>query len=191
METFVEAEGTDMTISPSVTKATSAPKPATPEPAGQHKRSLLLGLLPFIGVILFGISAAQLVIGGRPADWQHQLALAAVVYMIGWASLGAGISHIFFGKAISRSIGFTRSPYELEVGFANLGFGVAALMAGSYQKEYWLAIIVANSIFRVGCGAGHIKQIIMDRNYSINNTAILFLNFVVPAFLVFTYFAWA
>jgi hypothetical protein len=188
-----KAEGTDMTISPSVTKATSVAEAATsaPEPARQHKRSLLLGLLPFVGVILFAISAAQIVIGGRPADWQHQLALAAVVYLIGWAALGAGISHIFFGKAISRSIGFARSPYELEVGFANLGFGVAALMAGSFQKEYWLAIIVANSIFRVGCGAGHIKQIVMDRNYAINNTAILFLNFAVPAFLVFSYFAWA
>ena len=182
-----------MTISPSATKPASAPEPATsaPEPARQHHRSLLLGLLPFIGVILFAISAAQIVMGGQPAGWQHQLALAAVVYMIGWSALGAGISHIFFGKAISRSIGFTRSPFELEVGFANLGFGVAALMAGSFQKEYWLAIIVANSIFRVGCGAGHIKQIIMDRNFAINNTAILFLNFAVPAFLVFTYFAWA
>ena len=77
------------------------------------------------------------------------------------------------------------------MGFANLGFGVAALMAGSFQKEYWLAIIVANSIFRVGCGAGHIKQIVMDRDYAINNTAILFLNFLVPAFLVSSYFAWA
>jgi hypothetical protein len=193
-----KTEGTDMTISPSVTKATPAAEPATsepaasaPEPARRHKRSLLLGLLPFVGVILFAVSAAQIVIGDRPADWQHQLALAAVVYLIGWAALGAGISHIFFGKAISRSIGFARSPYELEVGFANLGFGVAALMAGSFQKEYWLAIIVANSIFRVGCGAGHIKQIVMDRNYAINNTAILFLNFAVPAFLVFSYFAWA
>jgi hypothetical protein len=182
-----------MTISPSMTKTAPAPEPATsaPEPARRRKPRLLLGLLPFIGVILFAVSAVQTVTGGRPADWQHQLALAAVVYLIGWAALGAGISHIFFGKAISRSIGFARSPFELEVGFANLGFGVAALMAGSFQKEYWLAIIVANSIFRVGCGVGHIKQIIMDRNFAINNTAILFLNLVVPAFLVFTYLAWA
>jgi hypothetical protein len=74
-----------MMISPSVTKAASAPEPATsaPEPARQHNRSLLLGLLPFIGVILFAVSAAQIVTGGRPADWQHQLALAAVVYLVG------------------------------------------------------------------------------------------------------------
>src|SRR5580693_968356 len=80
-----KTEGTDMTISPSVTKATLAAEPATPapEPARRHKRSLLLGLLPFVGVILFAVSAAQVVIGGRPADWQHQLALAAVVYLIG------------------------------------------------------------------------------------------------------------
>jgi hypothetical protein len=113
------------------------------------------------------------------------------LFRVGAGRFGAGISHIFFGKAISRSIGFAASPYELEAGFANLGFGVAALMAGSFQKEYWLAIIVANSIFRVGCGAGHIKQIITDRNFAVNNTAILFLNFVVPAFLVFSYLAWA
>ena len=59
-----KTEGTAMTISPSVTKATSVAEPATsaPEPARQHKRSLLLGLLPFVGVILFAISAAQIVI---------------------------------------------------------------------------------------------------------------------------------
>jgi hypothetical protein len=37
-------------------------------------------------VILFAVSTTQIAIGGRPGDWQHQLALAAVVYLIGWSA---------------------------------------------------------------------------------------------------------
>jgi len=106
-------------------------------------------------------------------------------------SLGAGISHLFFGKTISASIGFEKSPFEFEVGFADLAMGITGLMAQGQNKEFWLAIIVTSSIFRVGCGIGHIRQIVREQNYAPNNTVVLFTNFVVPAFLVLAYLAGA
>ena len=106
------------------------------------------------------------------------------------AMVGAGISHIFFGKKISQTIGFQKSPYELEVGFADLAMGVVALMAASFSPEFSLAIILVSSIFRVGCGIGHIRSMVKDRNFAVNNTLILVINFVVPAFLLFAYFSW-
>lgn len=156
-----------------------------------RKSNPLLGVLPFIGVILFVIYAITTVTGDRSGDWERGLAENAVFYMIGIAGVGAGISHLLFGPTIARSIGWESSPFQLEVGFANLGFGIAGLVATSHSTEFWLAVIVANSVFRVGCGFGHIRQIVQERNYAINNTAILFLNFVVPAFLFFAYYAWA
>lgn len=160
-------------------------------PATKPRRHLIGGLLPFIGVLLFIVATSLQFAGGVRDDWGSVLVANAVVYMIGWAGIGAGISHIFFGGRISRTIGFDKSPYELEVGFADLAFGVAGVVAASFSTDYWLAVILMSSIYRVGCGFGHIRSIVRERNYAINNTAILFVNFVVPAFLVFAFFAWA
>lgn len=156
----------------------------------RRRSSLWLGLLPFIGVILFLVTAVP-VLASRDDDWQRTLLVNAVVYMIGWAGIGAGISHLFFSDSISRSIGFEKSPFEVEVGFAGLAFGVTGVLAGSFEKEYWLAIIIASSVYRVGCGLGHVRSIVRSRNYAINNTAILIIDFVVPAFLVAAYLAWS
>ena len=175
---------------PSARQPTS-PRVGSPRTQAATKRSNpLFGVLPFIGVILFLISVIS-VVGSGSDTWQRDLLTNAVVYLIGWACIGGGISHIFFGPKISASIGWQWSPFELEVGFANLGFGIAAVLAASFSPEYALALIIANSVFRVGAGIGHIRNMITDRNFAINNTAILFVDFVVPAFLFWAYFAWS
>lgn len=151
----------------------------------------LSGILPLIGVILFVISLIPIVFGDYQGDWQKDVLLNAIIYMIGWAGVGAGISHIFFGKKISKSIGFESDAYELEVGFADLSFGIVALLAAHFSPDYWLAIILVSSIYRVGCGFGHIKQMIQSKNFAVNNTLILFTNFVVPAFLITAFILWS
>ena len=67
--------------------------------------------------------------------------------------------------------------------------GIVALLASGYGPDFALAVILINAIFRVGCGIGHIRSMIRDRNFAINNTAILFIDFVVPAFLIATYYS--
>jgi hypothetical protein len=187
--------------SSSATPQSQSPAPGHPPPApspvgppqtrtATKRSNPLFGVLPFIGVILFLISAIS-VLGSGSDSWERDLLTNAVVYLIGWAGIGGGISHIFFGPKISASIGWTWSPFELEIGLANLGFGVAAVLAASFSPDYSLALIIANSVFRVGAGIGHIRSMITDRNFAVNNTAILFVDFVVPAFLFWAYFAWS
>jgi hypothetical protein len=161
-------------------------------PATQAKPSVVSGVLPFIGLILFVIATA-VQFAQRPAtgEWETTLVLNAITYLIGWAGIGAGIAHIFFGKSISRSIGFGSSPFELEVGFANLAMGVVAILAANHGSDYWWAIILVSAIYRLGCGVGHVISIVRDRNLAVNNTAILFIDFVVPAFLIVAYSLWA
>jgi hypothetical protein len=154
------------------------------------RSSPLLGLLPFIGVVLFLAHIVYSLITGTTSEWPEELVQFGVYYMIGWAGIGGGISHLFFGRKTSASIGWAPSPFETEIGLANLGFGIAGVIALSYGPEYWWAIIIANSVFRVGAGIGHIRSMVRDKNFAVNNTSILFVDFVVPAFLIFGYFAW-
>ena len=72
---------------------------------------------------------------------------------------------------------------------ANLAMGIVPLVASGFVPEFSLAVILINAIFRVGCGVGHVLSMIKERNYAINNTAILFIDFAVPAFLLITYYA--
>lgn len=161
------------------------------ETAPPRRKGIAGGLLPLIGPILFVGATVLQFAGGAGDDWGKQLVLNAVVYMIGWAGIGAAVSHMFFGQKISRTIGFGHSAYEFEVGAASLGTGVAALLAGNFGPEYWFAVILVSSIFRIVCGFGHIRSMIADGNFAVNNTLILIVNFVVPAFLLFAYFTWA
>lgn len=149
------------------------------------------GLLPFIGVILFaGATVAQFA-GGAGEHWGPTLVANAVTYLIGWAGLGAGISHIFFARRVSKTIGFASNDYGVEVGFADLAFGIVALMAGGFGPEFSLSVILTSSIFRVGCGINHVRSIFRERNFAPNNTFILFIDFGVPVFLVVAYLLWA
>jgi hypothetical protein len=170
---------------------TTLESPATETAATNPRRFHIGSVLPYLGIILFVGATVQQFAAGAGPHWGPTLVGNAVTYLIGYAGVGAGISHIFFGKKISRTIGFAQSPYELEVGFADLSFGIVALMAASFSPEFSLAVILLSSIYRVGCGIGHIRSMIKDRNFAINNTLILVVNFVVPAFLVFAYYSWA
>lgn len=170
-----------------------ASAPAAEAPAAPRKRfhGLVGGLLPFIGVILFALATVPHLARGLEPGWQQAFLNDAVTYLIGWAMLGAGIAHLLFGRRISRTIGFAANEYEFEVGAADLAMGVVALLAASYAPEFSWAIILASSIYRVACGIGHIRSMIRDRNFAPNNTTILVVNFLVPAFLVYAYLTWA
>lgn len=171
-----------------MTTTTTAPQ--TEQTPRRHRRSVMGGLLPYIGVILFLGATVQQFANGAGEHWGPTLVDNAVIYLIGYAGVGAGISHILFGKKISQTIGFEKSPYELEVGFADLAMGITALLASNFAPEFSLAVILISSIFRVGCGIGHIRSMIASRNFAINNTLILGVNFLVPAFLLFAYSTW-
>lgn len=149
-----------------------------------------LGILPYIGIILFIIQSVSNLSGNYNDQWQKEILLLAITNMIGVAGVGAGISHIFFGNKIAQSIGFKSNPFQLEVGFCDLSFGIVGLLAPYYSPDFWWAIILFSSLYRIGCGLGHIRQIIIEKNYAINNTAILIVNFGVPLALMLMYFSY-
>lgn len=158
-------------------------------PVADQRSHWIGGLLPYIGVILFVIAILWNAVNRSITG--PEVLNDAVSYLIGWAALGAGISHIVFGARIAKTIGFRANDFQTEVGFADLAMGVAGLMPQTVHPEFALALIVINSIFRVGAGIVHIRSAVRDRNFAVNNTAILGVNFLVPAFLIFAYLVWS
>jgi hypothetical protein len=151
------------------------------EPA-TTKTPVILGLLPFGGIVLFVIAEVVTFLAGGGADFLRFTTMNAVLFLLGSASLGTAIAHMFFGPAIARSIGWQPGPFQFEVGAANAAIGVAAIVMGAaFEPASWLGPILAALVFLGLAGVGHIVDIVRHRNLSINNAGpILFLDFLIP-----------
>jgi hypothetical protein len=62
------------------------------------------------------------------------------VFPLGLLGLWAFIDHVFFAGRSVASIGWTTSPFQYEVGVANLGLGLASLYAAFGGFETRLAV---------------------------------------------------
>ncbi len=91
------------------------------------------------------------------------------------------VFHVFFGEMAARFIGWADSPFQLEVGFASLGFGLVGLLAwkGSYGLR--VGAVVGPAMFTLGAAGGHVYQMIAAHNFSPGNVgAVLPMDIITP-----------
>lgn len=103
------------------------------------------------------------------------------LFPVGLMSLWAAIGHIFFPREAAAAIGWQTSPFQFEVGVANLGIGLAGLYAAFRGFEARLATNLAVAGFLGGAGVGHIRDIVQAGNLAPGNAGpILFTDFLTP-----------
>lgn len=74
----------------------------------------------------------------------------------------------------AASIGWATSPFQWEVGLANLAYGVLGVTASSFDRDYTLAAIISFSIYLLGAAAGHVPSMIRDHNFAPGKTGYVF-----------------
>ena len=89
--------------------------------------------------------------------------------------------HVFFADEVAASIGWAAgSPFQMEVGFANLAIGVLGA-ATFWRRDFWLPYLIASSMFGWGAGLTHLLDPAQLGNYAPNNAGpILYTDFFVP-----------
>ncbi|BDZ67340.1 DUF6790 family protein [Methanobacterium ferruginis] len=112
--------------------------------------------------------------------------LSFLVITVGFSSLWAFIGHTFFASQVASSIGWAPgSPFQQEVGFANLAFGVLGILCYWIRGNFWTATVIGVSIFLLGAAIGHINNMFNTANYAPGNTgAVLVLDILVPLLLI-------
>lgn len=76
----------------------------------------------------------------------------------------------------ARAIGWETSPFQFEVGLADLGMGLAGLYAAFRGFEARLAATLVLACFLVGAGIGHIREIVSAGNFAPGNIVLLLLS---------------
>jgi hypothetical protein len=74
----------------------------------------------------------------------------------------------------ARFIGWEDSPFQLEVGFASLGFSVVGFLACFRSFDLRLAAVVGPALFLLGAAAGHAYQMVNAHNFAPGNAGIIF-----------------
>jgi TM2 domain-containing membrane protein YozV len=83
---------------------------------------------------------------------------------VGVTGIYMGIMHIFFGPMTAANIGWQSSPFQYEVGVANLGFGLLCILAFRASQSFRLAAVTGITCWLWGDAVGHIHQMILAQN---------------------------
>jgi hypothetical protein len=121
-------------------------------------------------------------------DWTVTALEWGLTWLVGVNGIALGSGHLFMPVPVAASIGWPTSRFQWEVGLANMGYGVAGVMAPSFDRGFWLATIVVFSIFMLGAAVGHVRSMLAEHNFSPGNAGYVFwYDVLVPIFLIALY----
>jgi hypothetical protein len=141
------------------------------------------------------VSAVSLLRRPRPvskATVAEKLLSDYLLYAVGFMYLYNCVVHTVFAETSAAFIGWANSPFQYEVGYASLGFGVAAIVAHNSNLAARLVAVLGPSLFLWGAAVGHVRDILLTKNFSPGNAGVvlwtdLFLPMIGFALLYFCY----
>lgn len=106
--------------------------------------------------------------------------------MVGIGSIWAFVGHVFLSNTIAAMIGWPAgNPFQLEVGVANLSYGLLGILCLKFRDNFWLATIIAVSVFYLGAAYIHITNIMQTGNIAPGNAGYaLYIDILIPIILI-------
>jgi hypothetical protein len=104
-----------------------------------------------------------------------------VLFSIGISFLYNFVFHVFAGQFAASVIGWADSPFQAEVGYASLGFGLVGLFAFRSTLNVRGVAVLGPACFLLGAAIGHIINIAATGNDAPGNSgAILYTDIALP-----------
>lgn len=94
----------------------------------------------------------------------------------------AGSGHVFDADEVARSIGWPPgSPFQREVGFGDMAWGVVGLVAIKASGSFREAFVLGTSLFLWAAPGGHIYEMVANDNSAPNNSGMmLYMDIAAP-----------
>src|SRR6201992_3985640 len=132
---------------------------------------LLLQNLPAVLFLLALLIAAATRRGGPVPE---RLLSWILLLPIGVTGLWAGAFHVFLPETAAALIGWQVSPFQFEVGMADLAIGVTACIAFWRELPFQAAAVLAASVLLLGDAVGHIRDMVVAGNFAPGNAGLPF-----------------
>jgi hypothetical protein len=146
-------------------------------------------MFQLIFVVLSLIAACiHLALSSRARSSKAAIAGTFLLYLfviyVGLMGLLTAWAHVFQPVRTSASIGWSTSPYEYEVGMADLTIGVLGVLCLWFRGNFWLATAIANAVWLLGDAVGHIRQMTLNNNHAANNSGIFLIAEIITPLLI-------
>lgn len=105
---------------------------------------------------------------------------------LGLGYLYAAFGHLVFPDQVAASIGWPAgSPFQREVGLWDFAIGIVGLLCIRFRSSgFWTATVIAFGIFSIGAGLGHVYELVIHGDVSINNAGpVMYMDLLYPVFL--------
>ena len=135
---------------------------------------LIAFVLRNLPVFLFiaALALAATVRTGAPAADRF---LAWILLLpVGVTGLWAALFHLFFPGISAAYIGWQVSPFQFEVGMADLAIGATACLGFWRNLDFKAAAVMVSSIFFLGDAVGHVKQMMVAGDFAPGNAGVPF-----------------
>jgi hypothetical protein len=97
-----------------------------------------------------------------------------LLFSVGLSYLYNAVMHTVFSEMTARFIGWADSPFQLEVGFASLGFALVGLLAFKGSFGLRIAAVVGPACFLLGAAGGHVYQMVTAHDFAPGNSGLIF-----------------
>jgi hypothetical protein len=114
-----------------------------------------------------------------PARLSERLLRWLLLLSVGVASVWAGFFHVAFPEVAARSIGWQVSPFQFEIGVADMAIGIAAIVSFWRSLDFKAAVVWNIVAFNFGVAVGHVREALVAGNFAPNNFGVLLLLTVV------------
>lgn len=156
-------------------------------PSQYDPRDIVLFLLCFVLALVMG--AVRLARDKQPrtkARVVETFLLWLLVFCVGVASVLTFTGDAFFAGRMATSLGWPAgNPFQSLVAVANLSVGVLGILCYWIRGNFWLATVIAFSVWWLGAAFVHIKDIAVSANYAPNNAGVtVYMDILVPVVLI-------
>lgn len=140
----------------------------------------------FLLFILLALIISLVVSQIKKRDFFESLFTYLLGIGVGLSGFYAFTGHFFVAKEVAASIGWpTGNPFQTEVGFSNLAFGMMGFLCFRFGHEFKLATAIGYSVFLLGAAYTHLLDIQQNENHASGNSgAVLYFDIFLPLVLL-------
>lgn len=131
-------------------------------------------LAMLIAAIALAVVTSAVKRGTPSGAFGEQLFRWTALLAVGFTGIFTFVGHVFYAESTAAHIGWQTSPFQYEVGIADLLVGVLGVLAFRGNFGFRLATTLATTIWQWGDGVGHVRQMIVAHNYAPGNAGSWF-----------------
>lgn len=136
-----------------------------------------------VAAVLLAVAASRLRVD-VPGGFANQLLGWLLLLSVGAQGVYTFVVHVFFPAYSAANIGWAESPFQYEVGIADLTVGVLGVLAFWGNFSFRLAAAIAGIVWYWGDAIGHVQQMVVANNFAPGNAGPWFWTDVIVPFLL-------